>query len=106
MSRKTLLLAALLAAASGGSHADLAAGKAKARPCAVCHGPLGVSVLPDAPNLAAQPESYLIAQLKAYRSSKRSHEVMAVVAKPLSDDDIADLAAWYASLQIEAREKP
>ena len=41
-------------------------------------------------------------QLKNYRSGKRRHEVMSVVAKPLSDAEIADLAAWYASIRIEA----
>ena len=45
------------------------------------------------------------AQLKAYRSGKRPHEVMNVIAKPLSDADIAELAAWYASIVIEAKEK-
>ena len=107
MIRKMLpLLALLLAAGAGGAHADPASGKTKARACAVCHGPLGVSTLPDAPNLAGHPERYVIEQLKAYRNGKRSHEVMSVVAKPLSDVDIADLAAWFASLQIEARERP
>jgi cytochrome c553 len=100
------LLAVLLAAVAGGAHADSASGKAKARACAVCHGALGVSVAPDAPNLAGQPERYVVEQIRAYRSGKRSHEVMSVVAKPLSEDDIADLAAWFASLQIDARERP
>jgi cytochrome c553 len=98
------LLAVLLATA--GAQADSSSGKVKARACAVCHGALGVSVAPEAPNLAGQPERYVIEQLKAYRSGKRSHEVMSVVAKTLGEDDIADLAAWFASLQIEARERP
>lgn len=84
---------------------DARAGRAKAASCIVCHGELGVSTAPDAPHLAGQPEAYLAEQLKAYRSGKRPHEVMAVVAKPLSDADVADLAAWYASLDIRAREK-
>ncbi len=46
-----------------------------------------------APNLAGESEMYLQAQLKAFRSSKRTHEIMSVVAKQLSDDDIANLAA-------------
>ena len=107
MIRVTLtLLAALLATASGGALADPATGKTKARACAVCHGTLGVSVTPDAPNLAGQPERYVVEQLKDYRSGKRHHEVMSIMAKPLSNEDIADLAAWFASLQVEAREKP
>ncbi|MEP7101651.1 MAG: cytochrome c, partial [Burkholderiales bacterium] len=81
---------------------DIDAGRAKAQACAVCHGPLGVSVAPDAPNLAGQPAIYLSAQLRAYRSGARKHEVMAVMAKPLSDDDIAQLAVWFAAIRIEA----
>jgi cytochrome c553 len=96
------LLACLLA--GGATQAgDAAAGRAKAQACAVCHGPLGLGVTPDAPHLAGQPEMYLAAQLRAYRSGERRHEVMAVMAKPLSDDDIANLAAWFASLRVEVQ---
>jgi len=92
-------------AATGASAADISAGKARAgSACAVCHGVLGLSTLPNAPSLAGQPEIYLAEQLKNYRSGKRTHEVMSVIAKPLSDQDIDNLAAWYASLQIEVRE--
>jgi len=82
---------------------DVDAGRAKAQACTVCHGPLGVSVAPDTPNLAGQPAIYLDAQLRAYRSGARKHEVMVVLARPLSDDDIANLAAWFASIRIEAQ---
>ena len=58
--------------------------------------------LPDVPNLAGQPEIYLAEQLQAYRSGKRAHEVMGVIAKPLTDAEIDDLAAWFASIQVEA----
>jgi cytochrome c553 len=81
---------------------DAAAGKAKAAACAVCHGATGLSVAPDAPNLAGQPAIYLTAQLKAYRDGTRRHEVMSVMAKPLSDVDIANLAAWFGSIKVEA----
>ncbi|MGI9025600.1 MAG: c-type cytochrome [Burkholderiaceae bacterium] len=84
--------------------ADAAAGKAKAQVCTVCHGPQGLSTQPDAPNLAGQPELYLAAQLRAFRSGERRQEVMTLMAKPLSDADIANLAAWYASIRIEAKE--
>ena len=96
-----LLVAAVLspARALGG---DAAAGQAKAAMCAVCHGELGVSQAPDAPHLAGQPEIYLAQQLKAYRSGKRQHEVMSVMAKQLSDADIENLAAWYASIAVHA----
>lgn len=85
--------------------ADIDAGKLKATAvCALCHGALGVSMLPNAPNLAAQPAIYLAEQLKNYRSGKRSHEVMSVIAKPLTDTEIDDMSAWYASLQMDVRE--
>ena len=85
------------------SAADAKSGKAKSQPCSVCHGATGISAFPDAPNLAGQPEIYLSNQLRSYRSGERRHEVMSLVAKPLSDDDIADLAAWFSSIRIEAK---
>jgi cytochrome c553 len=95
--------AALLLAGGSPSWAqDAAAGRAKAQACAVCHGALGLSVTPDAPHLAGQPAIYVAAQLRAYRSGARKHEVMAVMAKPLSDDDIRNLAAWFNSIRVEA----
>lgn len=83
--------------------ADAMAGRQKAQACAVCHGPIGISSAPDAPSLAGQPEIYLAAQLKAYRGGTRQHEVMTVMARSLSDADIANLAAWFASIKVEAR---
>jgi cytochrome c553 len=82
---------------------DAAAGRTKAQSCATCHGPSGISQMPNVPHLAGQPEFYTVEQLKAYRSGKRVHEVMNVVAKPLADADINDLAAWYASIEIAAK---
>jgi cytochrome c553 len=96
-----LLLAA--AALPASAQADLAAGRAKAQACVVCHGPQGLSVTPDAPNLAGQPEIYVATQLQNYRSGKRPHEVMAVMARPLTDADIRNLAAYYASIKIEVK---
>lgn len=105
MRRWHLAAAALWAAAlpPGAAAQDAAPGRAKAQACAVCHGPLGISVTPDAPNLAGQPAIYLAAQLRAYRSGERKHEVMAVMARPLSNDDIQHLAAWFASIRVEAK---
>ncbi|MDF2177841.1 cytochrome c [Aliiglaciecola sp. CAU 1673] len=78
--------------------ADIAAGKAKSATCVVCHGSNGISVIPMYPNLAGQKEQYLVLQLKAYRDGERKNMVMTPMAKPLSDEDIANLAAYYASL--------
>ncbi len=66
----------------------------------MCHGQNGIAPMPSAPNLAGQQELYLVEQLKHYRSGKRQHEVMSVIAKPLSDGDIEALAAWYASMKL------
>jgi cytochrome c553 len=96
-----LLAAAGLALPAAGG--DLAVGKEKAQACASCHGALGVSVLPNAPHLAGQPEIYLVEQLRFYRSGRRAHEVMGVVARTLSDRDIDDLATWYAAIPFEVR---
>jgi cytochrome c553 len=97
-----MLLGAAHSNANAQNAAEIEAGRAKAQMCAVCHGPSGVSNAPDAPHLAGQPALYLTAQMRAYRSGARKHEVMAVIAKPLSDEDIAALAAWYSSIKIEA----
>ena len=85
--------------------ADVAAGKQKAQQvCAVCHGPLGIATAPETPNLAGEPAGYIARQLNAFKSGARKHEVMAVIAKPLSDEDIANLGAWFSSLKVEAKE--
>lgn len=104
---RATLCAGLIAALGMGSAwaVDVAVGKARAGMCATCHGPLGISQLPNAPHLAGQPEIYIMEQLKQYRSGKRANEVMAVIAKPLSDTDIEDLAAWYASIELTVKEK-
>ena len=72
----------------------------------MCHGPLGISTAPDAPNLAGQPAIYLTTQLRAYRSGARKHEVMSVMAKALTDDDISQLAAWFAAVRVAATAPP
>jgi len=101
-----LAAACALALAPSTVSADAAAGRTKAQMCAPCHGANGLAVAPNTPHLAGQPEPYLADQLKAYRSGKRQHEVMAVVAKPLTDADIADLAAWFASMEIALKKEP
>jgi cytochrome c553 len=99
---RSALVAAGVLLAGAAAAADPQAGRAKAAACAICHGQAGVSTQPNAPHLAGQPAIYLEEQLKSYRSGQRRHEQMNVVAKPLSDTDIADLAAWFASIRIEA----
>ena len=93
-------LACTLSCASADAR-DAAAGKQKAaQVCNVCHGANGLSTLPNAPHLAGQPAIYFTEQMKAYRSGKRSHEVMSVIAKSLNEQDIDNLAVWYESIKL------
>lgn len=83
--------------------ADARLGRAKAATaCTVCHGPLGISTAPNTPNLGGQPAPYLEEQLRKYRDGTRRHEIMTLIAKPLTDAEIVDLAAWFASIRVEA----
>src|SRR5215472_16430342 len=79
---------------------DVKAGRQKARQCQTCHGLDGQAKLPGAPNLAGQDESYLAKTLKDYRGGVRQNEMMSSVARNLKDDDIADLAAYYAAIPV------
>jgi cytochrome c553 len=78
--------------------ADIAAGKSKSVACGACHGNNGISMIPMYPNLAGQKEQYLVLQLKAFRDGERKNMVMAPMSAGLSDTDIANLSAYYASL--------
>jgi len=88
----------LLVTANASLAGDVAAGKAKAATCSGCHGATGISANPLWPNLAGQKDAYLVKQLKAFRDGARSDPMMTPMAKPLSDADIHNLAAYYSSL--------
>jgi cytochrome c553 len=77
-----------------------AAGKTKAEAagCFTCHGANGVSSVENAPNLAAQPDLFVQFQLVFFRNGVRKNETMNQMAKPLSDGDVRDLGAFFASL--------
>lgn len=100
--RSVVILLALGAygLASAAHAADAKAGRKKAQMCAACHGIDGISKIPVAPNIAGSPAMYIEKQMKAFRSGERQDEIMSVVAKPLSDSDISDLAAWYSGLEV------
>lgn len=104
--RTSALLLALMASVPSPVFADAAAGRAKSAVCMTCHGPDGLSRIPNAPHIAGQPEAYLSEQLKAYRAGTRKDPMMTVIAKPLTDQDIANLAAWYSSIQVTATLPP
>lgn len=84
-----------LAQAAGG---DVARGAEKAGTvCAACHGPDGNSQIPTNPILAGQYEDYIVQALKSYREGSRQSAIMAGFAGPLTDQEIADLAAYFSS---------
>jgi cytochrome c553 len=98
---KNLFFLFLLCASLHAFADDATEGRMKADvACALCHGPAGIASLPNAPNLAGQPAIYVSEQLRNYRSGKRQNEVMNMIAKPLTDSEIAHLAAWFSSLKV------
>ena len=80
--------------AAGG---DVEAGKTKAATCAACHGPTGISAIDMYPNLAGQHADYIVKQLKAFKDGTRQDPVMAPMVAALSDQDMADLGAFFAA---------
>ena len=97
------LAAFWLAAAPASAAGDPAAGRKKAQQCQACHGIDGVAKLPDAPNLAGQNEVYLVKAMHDFRTGTRKNEVMSVLAPTLGNQDILDLAAWYASIPVDVK---
>jgi cytochrome c553 len=78
---------------------DIKAGKALAEAtCQECHGLDGGSVAPGVPHLAGQNERYLLGALKAYKDGKRAHAALKVIAERMSEADIRNVSAYYASL--------
>lgn len=100
MKKVLLSVAAIALAGSMGSAVagDAAAGQAKAAVCAGCHGQNGISAIPNYPNLAGQKEAYIVKQLHAFKDGSRKDPVMSPMAAPLSEDDMANLAAYFSSL--------
>lgn len=100
MFRAALVLGALSAAAPALAAGDPVVGKEKAGMCRICHGIDGVARNPEAPNIGGEHYVYIQNQLRNFRSGKRTHEVMSVIASGLSDEDIDDLSAWYSSIKF------
>jgi cytochrome c553 len=97
--KKALALSVVLIIAPVAQAADIEAGKAKvASVCAACHGAAGVSVSDAIPNLAAQRAGYIEAQLKALKDGTRKNPLMNPIAAQLSAEDMANVAAYFASL--------
>jgi cytochrome c553 len=90
-----VVLLGLTAAQAAG---DVQAGKALAAACAGCHG-AGGRGLPPNPALAGKSEAQLLEAMKDFKSGKRVNAVMSAMMGPLSDQDMENLAAFYASLK-------
>lgn len=105
MKSLTVTLIGLIAAFSANTaiaEGNAEAGKAKAAVCVSCHGADGIALMPTYPNLAGQNEEYLVLALQAYRSKERqggNAALMHAMSANLSDEDINDLAAYFASLR-------
>ncbi len=76
---------------------DTSKGQELAKNCSACHGDKGISASPNFPSLAAQIPTYLYKQLIDYKNGDRQDPVMSGIAKGLSEQDAADLAAWFSS---------
>jgi len=91
-------IALLLGIGAAQAAGDAAAGKAKAVACAGCHGANGEGVAPNPP-LAGMAAEKFIEAMKDYKSGKRNNAVMKAMATPASDQDLENMAAYYASLK-------
>lgn len=97
-------LAISVAASAWAAGGNAEAGKTKSATCAACHGADGNSVNPEWPKLAGQHPSYILKQLMNFKHDERVNPSMSPMAKPLSDQDMADLATYYSSQVAKAGE--
>lgn len=93
----TILGGLMLAGGSSALADDPAEGRKIANMCATCHGVDGYAQIPIAPHIGGEPKEYLEAQLMAFKTGQREHEMMSIVTASLSAQQISDVAAWYAS---------
>jgi cytochrome c553 len=99
---------ALLASVSAHAAAmgDAKAGEAKTQTCVACHGADGIGTAPENPNLAGQIPGYVARQLAAFKSGERRNAIMQGMVAPLSEQDMADLDAYYSSKPAPAGAVP
>jgi cytochrome c553 len=93
----TILLGVSLTLVSRAQEGSVEAGRAKAATCAACHGADGNSVTPDWPTLAGQHATYIVRQLRAFKEGERSDVTMKPFADMLSEQDMLDVAAYFAA---------
>jgi len=103
-----LSLAMTFTSTSGILHAEgnISAGKEKAAACVSCHGDKGNSLVSTFPKLAQQHSSYLIKQLQAFKDGTRKNPMMSSIAMGLTDEDMVDIAAYYAEQEVSANQLP
>ena len=110
MKKKLLALSLALAftSTSGILHAEgnISSGKEKAAACVSCHGDNGNSLVSSFPKLAQQHSSYLIKQLQAFKNGTRKNPMMSSIAMGLTDEDMVDIAAYYAEQEVSANQLP
>jgi cytochrome c553 len=100
---KLFVLMAVAAVATPAMAAgDAEAGEAKAAPCAACHGQAGNAAIPTYPKLAGQGEEYLVKQLQDFKSGAHNNAIMAGQVANMSEQDMQDIAAYYAKQTAEA----
>lgn len=106
--RLTFFLAACAALLTAGGVAQAAgnaeAGKVKAAACGACHGADGNSMAPDFPKLAGQVPDYIVKQLQEFKAGVRANEFMQPMAQPLSEQDMEDIAAYFAAQKVKPTE--
>ncbi len=98
----TAACAALFAASATVNAADVEKGKEKSTMCVACHGVDGNSIAPTFPNLAGQHAAYLAKAIKDYRDGRRTDPSMNPMVKSLTDDDVANLAAYFSAQKPKA----
>ena len=104
VSRASLILICVLSFPAQPFAADIEAGKQRASTCFSCHGPEGISLNPKYPNLAGQSTEYLVKQLNAFRSGDRNDPVMTPMAAMMSDVEVENVAAFFASRGVSSQE--
>ena len=98
------LIATMTMSATSVQGADAGNGETLSRQCSACHGKQGIAKDPSVPNLAGQSSLYLEKSMKDFRTGARENARMTLMAQQLSDEEIKDLAAFYASFKIEVIE--
>jgi len=86
---------------------NAAAGKEKSKACVACHGESGMSAVATFPNIAGQYEDYIYVALTSYKSGSRNNAIMSGIVAALDEQDMKDLAAYYAGLNgLESLDLP